>query len=163
IFVKYAGAVPGADSEEELRKKLAYCEKNPGTITIGTFIKWARKYGADFKPWLESQTEQPQEQTTGTIDWAKVKQPGWLKSITDLPADAPAKLRHIIRHTGSLDELNNDLIASKHLTKPYKSWGAVTLALTALLKSYGRYTIEEVAEALSADLPCNQYITKQKD
>src|SRR5262249_6189353 len=54
IFVKYAGAVPGADSAEELRKKLAYCEKNSGTITVGTFIKWAREYGADFEPWFET-------------------------------------------------------------------------------------------------------------
>jgi hypothetical protein len=57
IFVKHAGAVPGADSEEKLRNKLAYYKNNPrvnGSITVGTFIKWAREYGADFTPWLES-------------------------------------------------------------------------------------------------------------
>ena len=61
IFVKYAGAVPGADSEQELRKKLAYCEKNPGTITVATFIHWARECGADFEPWLEA-ADAPDEQ-----------------------------------------------------------------------------------------------------
>ena len=54
IFVKYAGVVPGADSEEELRKKLADCEKNPRGITVATFIKWARECGANFEPWLET-------------------------------------------------------------------------------------------------------------
>jgi hypothetical protein len=57
IFVKYAGAVPGADSEAELRKKLAYCEKNPQGITVGTFIYLARQCGADFEPWLEARKD----------------------------------------------------------------------------------------------------------
>src|SRR5262249_4242041 len=54
IFIKHARTVPGADSEEELRRKLAYCKKNPRGITVGTFIKWAKQYGADFEPWLET-------------------------------------------------------------------------------------------------------------
>jgi hypothetical protein len=66
------------------------------------------------------------------IDWSKVKQAGWLKSVADLPDDAPAKLRHIIGHTGNLDTLNNDLIEFGHVTKPYKSWSDVTLAIQNL-------------------------------
>ena len=69
IFVKHAGAVPGADSEEELRKKLAYCEKprtETADITVGTFIKWAKQCGANFEPWLETYQS--------TIEPAKVKQ-----------------------------------------------------------------------------------------
>src|SRR5262249_58016633 len=66
IFVKHAGAVPGADSEEELRKKLAYCEKNPDGITVATFIKWARQCGANFEPWLGTYQS--------TIEQVKVKQ-----------------------------------------------------------------------------------------
>jgi predicted P-loop ATPase len=162
IFIKHARTVPGADSEEELRKKLAYCKKNPRGITVGTFIHWAKQCGANFEPWLRDERQRPQLEPI-KIDWAKVKQPGWLKSVADLPTDIPPQLRHIIRHTGNLDDLNNDLIKSQHLTKPYRSWIDVTRAVVALLKSYGRYTMEEVAEALSADLPCNQHITKQKD
>jgi putative DNA primase/helicase len=59
IFVKHARAVPGADSEEELRKKLAYCEKNPRGITVGTFIHWAKQCGANFEPWYGN--TQPEE------------------------------------------------------------------------------------------------------
>ena len=69
IFVRHARTVPGADSEGELRKKLAYC-KEPRTetadITVGTFIKWARECGANFEPWLETYQS--------TIEPAKVEQ-----------------------------------------------------------------------------------------
>jgi hypothetical protein len=39
----------------------------------------------------------------------------------------------------------------------------VSLALAASLKFHGKYTTEEIAEALLADLHCNQHIAKQKD
>jgi hypothetical protein len=55
IFVKHAGAVPGADSGEALQKKLADCKKprtETADITVGTFIMWARQCGANFEPWL---------------------------------------------------------------------------------------------------------------
>ena len=94
---------------------------------------------------------------------AKVKQPGWLKSAADLPDDISDKLRCIIAHTGTLADLNDDLIEGDFLNKPYKSWSEVTLAITSLLKFYAKYTPEEIAEALLADLPCNQHISNQTD
>src|SRR5262249_27751686 len=57
IFVKHARTVPGADSEEALRKKLAYYKNNPranGSITVATFIYWAKQCGANFEPWYEN-------------------------------------------------------------------------------------------------------------
>lgn len=97
------------------------------------------------------------------IDWSKAQQPGWLKSVADLPDDAPAKLRHIIGHTGTLRELNADLIQLGILKKGYGSWSDVTHALAAGFKFYGKYTPEQIAEALLADLPCNQHIAKQEN
>ncbi len=101
--------------------------------------------------------------TETKIDWPKVKRPGWLKSVADLPDDAPVKLKHIIGHTGNLKELNEDLIQLGILTKRYGSWSDVTHALAAGFKYYGKYTPEQIAEALLADLPCNQHVAKQKD
>ncbi|HUZ32122.1 MAG TPA: VapE domain-containing protein [Xanthobacteraceae bacterium] len=98
-----------------------------------------------------------------TIDWSKVKRPGWLKSVADLPDDAPARLKHIIGHDGNLRELNENLIQLGMLKKGYGSWSDVTHAIAAAFKFYGKYTPEQIAEALSADLPCNQHIAKQKD
>ena len=98
------------------------------------------------------------------IDWPKVKSTGgWLKSVADLPDDAPAKLRHIIGHTGTLKELSADLIERGLLKKAYVSWSDVTHAIAAGFKSYGKYSPEEIAEALLADLPCNQHIARQND
>jgi Virulence-associated protein E len=96
------------------------------------------------------------------IDWSKVKQPGWLKSAADLPDDAPAKLKHIIAHTGNLKELNTDLIHLGLLTKGYGSWSDVTQAIAAIFK-FCNHTPEQIAEVLLADLPCNQHVAKQKD
>ena len=101
--------------------------------------------------------------TESKIDWSKVRQPGWLNSMADLPGDVPDKLRVIIGHTGTLYDLNRDLIETGYLTKPYHSWSDVTLAIAAGLKFYGKYTAEEIAEALLADLPCNQHVARQKD
>src|SRR6266849_2684542 len=89
------------------------------------------------------------------IDWSRVKSTGgWLRSAADLPDDAPAKLRHIIGHTSNLKELNGDLIERGLLRKGYGSWSDVTHAIAAGFKCYGRYTPEQIAEALLADLPC---------
>jgi hypothetical protein len=101
--------------------------------------------------------------TQTTINWSKVKQPGWLSSAADLPSNVPDKLRRIVEHTGTLKELNEDLIENDLLDSPYKTWSEVSLALAASLKFYGKYTTEEIAEALLADLHCNQHIAKQKD
>ena len=62
------------------------------------------------------------------------------------------KLKHIIGHTGSLKELNEDLIQLGILKKGYGSWSDVTHATAASFKLYGKYTPEQVAEALLADL-----------
>jgi hypothetical protein len=97
------------------------------------------------------------------IDWTQVKQPGWLQSVNDLPADAPAKLRHIVGHQGTLSELNEQLIDATLLQKPYGSWSEVTFALVAVLKYTGKYTPEQIAEALLAPLHCNQHIDRQAD
>lgn len=97
------------------------------------------------------------------IDWSKVNCPGWLQSVADLPDDAPAKLKHIIGHSGNLKELNEDLIKLGMLTKGYGSWSDVTHATAASFKLYGKYTPEQIAEALLADLPCNQHVSRAKD
>ena len=96
-------------------------------------------------------------------DWAKVKSLGWLKSAADLPADAPRKLKIILGHTGTLAELTEDLMAAELLNKPYRSWSEVTFALAAVFKQWGKYSVEEIAEALMADLRCNRHIHKNDD
>ncbi len=112
---------------------------------------------------------EPEQKTKATgaseinIDWSKVKQPGWLQSVADLPGDVPVKLKHIVGHTGNLKELNKDLIQLGILKKGYGSWSDVTHAIAAGFKFYGKYTPEQIAEALLADLPCNQHIAKQPD
>ena len=98
-----------------------------------------------------------------TVDWSKVKRPGWLNSVADLPDHAPAKLKYIIGHTGNLRELNEDLVRFGMLKKGYGSWSDVTHAVAAAFKFSNKYTPEQIAEALLADLPCNQHIAKQKD
>ena len=97
------------------------------------------------------------------IDWSKVNRPGWLQSAADLPEDAPAKLRHIFGHGGNLKELNEDLIELGLLTKGYGSWSDVTYAVAGILKFQGKYTPEQIAEALLADLPCNRHVANQQD
>jgi predicted P-loop ATPase len=98
------------------------------------------------------------------IDWSKVRTVGgWLQSADDLPVNANAKLRAIVGHSGTLAELNHELAGANLLEKPYRSWSEVTLALAAGLKSSGSYTPEQIAEALLADLPCNQHVADQGD
>jgi hypothetical protein len=99
---------------------------------------------------------------SSTVDWSKVSEPGWLKSVADLPDGAPLKLRIIADHTGNLEDLNFDLREKNLLTTDYHSWSDVTLALAAMLKLCN-YTPEKIAEALLADLPCNRHIADQDD
>ena len=54
-------------------------------------------------------------------------------------------------------------MAAELLNKPYRSWSEVTLALAAVFKRWGTYGVEEIAEALMADLPCNRHITDNPD
>jgi predicted P-loop ATPase len=105
--------------------------------------------------------DQPSASTTPGIDWDLVAQHlGWLKSVADLPDDFSIKGKTIIAHSGNLGELKFDLERVGMLTKPYQSWSEVSLALTAIFKSDGRYNDEQIAAALMADLECNQHITK---
>ena len=99
-----------------------------------------------------------------TIDWSKVKSTdGWLKSVDDLPVDAPTKLRIIVGHSGNLKELNDQLTEAKLLDKAYPSWSEVTQAAAAGFKQCGTLSPEQIAEAFLADLPFNHHIAKQKD
>jgi hypothetical protein len=107
-----------------------------------------------------------------SIDWAAVEQhKGWLKSANNLPDDFSEKGKKIIAHSGNLNDLNFDLDQAGLLTKdkatgqskPYKSWSEVTLALTGTFKYDGRYSNEQIAAALLADLECNQHIANQAD
>jgi predicted P-loop ATPase len=108
-----------------------------------------------------------QKESTATgdikIDWTKVKRPGWLQSVADLPEHAHPKLRIIVAHDGLLKDLNDQLIAAKLLEKAYPSWSEVTHAATAGFKHCGTLSPEQIAEALLAPLPFNQHIAKQKD
>jgi hypothetical protein len=100
----------------------------------------------------------------GSIDWTAVEQHiGWLKSVADLPPISfSAKGKVIVAHTGSLEELNFDLDQAGLLPKdkatgeikPYKSWSDVSFALAAIFKHDGRYSNEQIAAALMADLDC---------
>jgi predicted P-loop ATPase len=97
--------------------------------------------------------------------WAAVEQhKGWLKTAADLPADFSRKGNAIIAHSGNLKDLNFDLQqAGVAPAKPYPSWSEVSFALTAIFKHDGRYSNEQIAAALLADLPCNQNIKHQSD
>jgi hypothetical protein len=111
--------------------------------------------------------------TGGSIDWTAVEQHiGWLKSVADLPPISfSAKGRVIVAHTGDLEELNFDLHQAGLLpkdkatgeSKPYKSWSDVSFALAAIFKHDGRYSNEQIAAALMADLDCNQHVQRQAD
>jgi hypothetical protein len=110
--------------------------------------------------------------TGGAIDWTTVEQHiGWLKSIADLPISFSAKGRAIIGHSGNLNDLNFDLDQAGLLpkdkatgeSKPYQSWSDVSFALAAIFKHDGRYSNEQIAAALMADLDCNQHVQRQAD
>jgi predicted P-loop ATPase len=96
------------------------------------------------------------------IDWAAVEQhQGWLNGVADLPADFNPKGKAIVAHTGSLKDLNFDLQHASALIKAYQSWSEVAFAIAAIFKSDGRYSNEQIAAALLADLECNQHIKHQ--
>jgi predicted P-loop ATPase len=100
----------------------------------------------------------------GNIDWSEVeKHKDWLKSAADLPADFSTKGKAIVACDGDLGTLNGHLQAFHRLNKPYPSFSEVCLALTTIFKRYGRYSNEQIAAALLADLPCNQHIRNQPD
>ena len=98
------------------------------------------------------------------LDWAEVeKEAGWLKNETNLPGDFSAKGRMIFAHGGKLEDLNSDLKQAGLVETPYNSWSEVSLALAAIFKADGRFTLEKIAAALMGPLTCNQHVTKLKD
>ena len=98
------------------------------------------------------------------IDWAKVDQhAGWLTGVDVLPMDFSLKGRMIVAHGGNICDLNFDLRQAGLLTKPYGTWSAVSFALAAIFKNDGRFSNEQIADALMCDLECNHHITKMKD
>src|SRR5262249_24553671 len=55
IFIRYASKVTDADPPDMLREHFARAKTlRAGGITVGTFIKWAQQYGANFEPWYET-------------------------------------------------------------------------------------------------------------
>jgi predicted P-loop ATPase len=103
--------------------------------------------------------------SSGALDWSAVeKHLGWLKSAADLPADFSAKGKAIVALSANLKDLNFDLQqAGIAPVKPYQSWSEVCLALAAIFKFDGRYSNEQIAAALLADLTYNQHIKAQQD
>lgn len=98
------------------------------------------------------------------IDWTVVeKHVNWLKGVADLPANFSVKGKAIIAHSGNLKDLNFDLNQAGALVKPYQSWSEISFALAAIFKADGRYSNEQIAAALMANLECNQHITKITD
>jgi predicted P-loop ATPase len=102
---------------------------------------------------------------SGALDWNEVeKHSGWLKSAADLPPDFSKKGRAIVALSGNLKDLNFHLQeAGIAPVKPYQSWSHVCLALAAIFKHDGRFSNEQIAAALLADLTCNQHIKAQSD
>ena len=99
----------------------------------------------------------------GTIDWTSVENYiGWLKSAND-SANFNIKGKAIIAHSGTLGDLNFDLSHGGILIKPYQSWSEVSFALASIFKSDGRFSNEQIAAVLMADLDCNRHITSIAD
>ena len=98
------------------------------------------------------------------LDWAEVeKHAGWLNNEADLPSDFNTKGKMIVAHIGPIKDLNLDLKQAGLIEKTYNSWSAVSLALAAIFKADGRFTLERIAAALMCDLECNKHVTKLKD
>jgi hypothetical protein len=115
-----------------------------------------------------SETPKVNDKARIQIDWTKVKKPGWLTSAAGLPDDTPRKIKIIVGHKGKdnkgrLRELEEDLQEAGLITKRYGSWSEVTFALAAALKHWNRHSPEEIAEALMANLPCNEHVTNNDD
>jgi hypothetical protein len=103
-------------------------------------------------------------ETETEINWEQVTaHAGWLNTVADLPRDFNAKGRVIVGHSGNVKELNFDLKLAGLVEKPYSSWSEVSLALTAIFKADGRFTLDKIAAALLCDLDCNRHVTKQRD
>jgi predicted P-loop ATPase len=100
---------------------------------------------------------------TATIDWTAVEQhSGWLKGVSDLPADFSLKGKTIVAFSGNLNDLNFDLQqAGVAPAKPYLSWSDVSFALAGIFKFDGRCSNEQIAAALLCDLECNQHVRRQ--
>jgi hypothetical protein len=98
------------------------------------------------------------------LDWVAVeKHAGWLKNEADLPSDFNTKGKMIVAHIGLIKDLNLDLKQAGLIEKTYNSWSEVSLALAAIFKADGRFTLEQIAAALMCDLECNKHVTKLKD
>jgi len=99
-----------------------------------------------------------------SIDWSRVPEHAdWLKSAADLPDDFPTKGRIIVGHSGTLNDLCDDLKSAGLMQKAYASWSDVTQALAAVFKAYGRFSPEQIAAALMCKLECNVHVWKQRD
>ena len=98
------------------------------------------------------------------IDWTKVPEhAGWLQTVADLPSNFNGKGKIIVAHSGALEDLNADLKWEGLIKKGYGSWSDVSLALAAIFKADGRFTLEQIAAALTCDLECNQHVTRIMD
>ncbi len=105
-----------------------------------------------------------------TVDWSKVnKLNPWLSSVEDLPEGAHAKLRIIVETKDiDIDDLRYRVIIAGQQRegerKPFKGgWSDVSQSMAAYLKMTKDWTPEWLAEALWADLPCNQHFKKHKN
>jgi hypothetical protein len=109
-------------------------------------------------------TGAPSGQAKGKLDWDEVeKLAGWLKSVADLPTDFNRKGKMIVAHSGSIQDLSDDLMQAGLLAKPYQSnWSAVTFALASIFKADGSFSNEKIAAALMCPLECNKHIVRLK-
>jgi hypothetical protein len=162
IFVEFASKVKGADSEEELRATFNRCKNAAdGRITVGSLLHYAAKAGVDLSPQARAERgwaiKAAGASANTAIDWSKVCT-DW--KVTDLPADAPLTAKIMLEHVGSVRDLGADLIAHGLIHKGLTSWSDATKVLVTSMMRNG-YSPEQMAEILSVDVPCNQYITKQ--
>jgi hypothetical protein len=156
----------------------------PGTINFTTQKKLDKGYPPGNRPariveWhperiykLEELPSRPDSSSEGgksesksadiAVDWARVPAQD-VTCLKDLPADFSRKGRIIIEHAGTLKELSERLKDAGLLQKGYSSWSEVTMALAAVLKSYGKFSPEVMAAVLTAPLPCNQHVTNKKE
>jgi predicted P-loop ATPase len=104
-----------------------------------------------------SEAESSNAATSFTLDWTKVRA-DW--KVTDLPEDAPLTAKLMLAHKGGVRDLGEDLQKQKLINRGLTSWSQATRVLAHSLHRVG-FTPEQMAEVLSAQVPCNQYITKQ--
>jgi hypothetical protein len=165
LFVKFASKAKGADDEDALRAKFQECARDAdGRITVGTFLHYAELAGADFSPqaradrgWTAKAADAANP--SNTIDWSKVRS-DW--KIADLPADAPLTVKIMLDHTGGVRDLSEELVEKGLIHSKISSWPNATKVLANSLQRAG-YSPEQMAEILSAKLPCNKYIHDHTD